>query len=945
MANLKRQPITYRQFEGQAILADGLLAVTRPGGEVEQALADALFGAADTFGKQAERQAQTQGETLGRQAVADAIPSLTVTGGEQNNPITPEVTSTSAAASPTPTTGTTAQTRAPASIRDTIVAAAAKYGVPPGALLRVAEIESSLNPKAKNPNSSASGLFQFVSTTAAQYGVTDPFDAAQSADAGARLMRDNTNYLRTKLGRDPTVGELYLAHQQGAAGAMRLLSNPGRLAVAAVGGGAVRLNGGNASMTAGEFAGLWTRKAGDKPVGPGLGPIAIDQTPGVQPLGATRTPLEISASGGKLALTGRDTIYGRAYDAAASKAYLGQLNDEMLTASEQLFEKYKDEPEELAGAFEQLKQVQMAEHVPAALRADYELGFATIQRRYLAGAQSAREAKIEAEALDAHTARGDSLNESVAKATAGLDAGNPASLQILQAEAARRKAHDAQAVARGWLSPKAAADNATELDGNVAVAFHLKQAEGKSPDDIEDLRQAMRADYAAGKLQGVDEKAWVKLDAGLKGLANKTEQEASANTSKLEKVAENFLTRAASGYDVPAKEIDDFRRTAGKVENGDQIVGSTLQVLDIARMLQVEPLSAAEAKVRDLRELAGKTPSAVDAAMLVTADAMVATARTSLATDLLGHAERMGIVGVTGSVTDATTAEDLAVLVEQRIEASDTAARHFGVDGQFFKPGEVKALDAMVIEDPEKGAAIAAAIVRGGGARASEILLEFGKSAPVLAGAGAILADGGDVLAAQDSMTLKDREGKAFKAKGWQERRTKAKEFTETALVYRPDDAERVTATAERIARKRMDDEGIEADDQQAADIHERALNEAAGAVFAGNVQYGGFTDYDPGIWRNARKVVVPNSIRADRFADVIDALRAEDLTVQPLGGVESLQDLWPVPVSGGYAFVDFDADGNALPRMDTDGRMFLLDLGGLAAKIGPRLPGAFRGH
>jgi len=150
-------------------------------------------------------------------------------------------------------------------IADIIARAAEKYGLDPSTMQRIAQIESGMNPRAQNPNSSAGGLFQFIDSTAKDYGLTDKMDAVQSAYAAARLAADNREYLRKTLGRDPTAGELYLAHQQGAGGAAKILQNPNALAVDVVGQDAVRLNGGKPDMTAGEFARLWTRKMGDEP--------------------------------------------------------------------------------------------------------------------------------------------------------------------------------------------------------------------------------------------------------------------------------------------------------------------------------------------------------------------------------------------------------------------------------------------------------------------------------------------------------------------------------------------------------------------------------------------------------------------------------------------------------------------------------------------------------
>lgn len=136
----------------------------------------------------------------------------------------------------------------------------AEAGLPEGYLNKVAMIESGGNPNAKNPNSSAGGLFQQIDSNAAAYGVADRFDPLQSTQGAVAFAVDNKNYLTRVLGREPTGGELYLAHQQGPAGAAKLLSNPEAKAVDIVGAEAVRLNGGNENMTAGEFANIWISK-------------------------------------------------------------------------------------------------------------------------------------------------------------------------------------------------------------------------------------------------------------------------------------------------------------------------------------------------------------------------------------------------------------------------------------------------------------------------------------------------------------------------------------------------------------------------------------------------------------------------------------------------------------------------------------------------------------
>lgn len=146
----------------------------------------------------------------------------------------------------------------------------AENGLPQGFLERTAFIESKGNPNAKNPNSSAGGLFQQTDANAKDYGVTDRFDPVQSTDGAVDFAVDNMRILTAALGREPTGAELYLAHQQGGSGARALLSNGNANVVDVLtpvykgnrerAAEAVRLNGGNVDMTAIEFASLWLDK-------------------------------------------------------------------------------------------------------------------------------------------------------------------------------------------------------------------------------------------------------------------------------------------------------------------------------------------------------------------------------------------------------------------------------------------------------------------------------------------------------------------------------------------------------------------------------------------------------------------------------------------------------------------------------------------------------------
>lgn len=166
-------------------------------------------------------------------------------------------------------------------VADLIRQLAGEAGEDADTAVAIAMIESRLNPNAKNPDSSAAGLFQFIDDTWNDMGGGDKFDVRLNAERGIRLMRSNRERLRRGLGREPEPWELYLAHQQGAGGARQLLQDPNRPAVEALRAAgvkdpaaAVRLNGGGTDMTAGQFAAIWRRKFGETaPALDGGGPI------------------------------------------------------------------------------------------------------------------------------------------------------------------------------------------------------------------------------------------------------------------------------------------------------------------------------------------------------------------------------------------------------------------------------------------------------------------------------------------------------------------------------------------------------------------------------------------------------------------------------------------------------------------------------------------------
>lgn len=77
----------------------------------------------------------------------------------------------------------------PAQYREPILRSAARWGVPPALMAGQLMAESGFDPNAGSP-AGAQGIAQFMPSTAAAYGLTNPFDPVAAIDAQGHLMSD-----------------------------------------------------------------------------------------------------------------------------------------------------------------------------------------------------------------------------------------------------------------------------------------------------------------------------------------------------------------------------------------------------------------------------------------------------------------------------------------------------------------------------------------------------------------------------------------------------------------------------------------------------------------------------------------------------------------------------------------------------------------------------------
>lgn len=147
-------------------------------------------------------------------------------------------------------------------IQRQIIDAANKAGIPPQYALALSSFETggSFNPNAKNPKSSAAGLFQNTDANWASHGLTpgDRSSVAMQIFAGIDDMKRTQKALgSTQL----SFRDYYASHLLGQAGYKSVLASPHANAVSLLGTDAVANNGGNLTQTASEFVDMIVAKA------------------------------------------------------------------------------------------------------------------------------------------------------------------------------------------------------------------------------------------------------------------------------------------------------------------------------------------------------------------------------------------------------------------------------------------------------------------------------------------------------------------------------------------------------------------------------------------------------------------------------------------------------------------------------------------------------------
>jgi hypothetical protein len=337
--------------------------------------------------------------------------------------------------------------------------------------------------------------------------------------------------------------------------------------------------------------------------------------------------------------------------------------------------------------------------------------------------------------------------------------------------------------------------------------------------------------------------------------------------------------------------------------------------------------------------------------------------------DPIGWADRVGTVQSPPINFAAPTA---TAEMRGRIAMAEVIAQQYDNKLVYLRPEERRMLQVSTAGGGPAMLTTARSIVDGFGDRAGAVLKEVSKDAPVLAHMGGLLSGGlfggGSPAFAQDvaeGIALQQNPETKKQLPKWATERPAALYQSEAdrkvaqygdAFLLAPDSASAAEASAKSAFMARAVHRG---DDPRnfgtVTKAYDRALQEGAGATFnRDGVQFGGIADYKPGYW-SSYKVLVPGSIRADRFRDVIGAITDDDLQKMPISPqgaagkpytAAELRNAVPVAAAGGYRFAQGDpASTDPKWLRGADGQPFVLKLDAIEPVLRTRVPGAFGGR
>lgn len=317
-----------------------------------------------------------------------------------------------------------------------------------------------------------------------------------------------------------------------------------------------------------------------------------------------------AAGEGRFEPTGRNTVYGRAYDATARDAQSDWMTASFRRQAFEAYDQHRDNPAALNARLRQLEQDHSAE-LPAESRAAFrtraqDIGL-SVQRQAANNAESARQDRVRADVI---RRTGEAQAEQ-----ARVLAVNPSAPEA-EAEALRLRDEQIDAIRAG-----VAANGMTAAAGEAAIQKAANDAQVtiiaarartlSSPEQIDAYRQRLRADFGAGKIPGLQD--FESLDGQLQTLSRQRRIEGDQILRDYNTRLDSAVERAGRGQMPTAAELVTLEQDAARAGPRGQVALQNARArMDLAQLLQGKSIEEQERITREYEQRARATGGVVD---------------------------------------------------------------------------------------------------------------------------------------------------------------------------------------------------------------------------------------------------------------------------------------------------------------------------------------------
>ncbi|MDP3554825.1 hypothetical protein [Methylocystis sp.] len=318
--------------------------------------------------------------------------------------------------------------------------------------------------------------------------------------------------------------------------------------------------------------------------------------------------------------------------------------------------------------------------------------------------------------------------------------------------------------------------------------------------------------------------------------------------------------------------------------------------------------------------------------------------------------------GVSLAPLDFSSADNLKTSLAARLPVAQQAAQAYGLPApRFLLESEKAAFKTLAANGGPQMIEAAGAAMRALGPNGAQLLKEVGgDNAPAFVAAARVSAWGGDKEFLRDFSEWHRLSSDPATRKGLElPKRERAYDVLDKALgpslLAMPELAASVRTAAVQAYEVRALRNGWDKtlNDPAASAELSRAANQALGATYDGDVQYGGVATRKLGYF-GKEHLLAPGHLRADRLGDVIASLTDDDLKALPSpplyadnrpANARAIAGSRLVSVGRGKYAV---ASGDPLARDTTylktaDGSRFTLDLNALEERLRARVRGAYK--